>query len=185
MGSLRDRVALVTGASRGVGKGVALGLGEAGATVYVTGRTVAPGTGPMGLPGTVGETAEEVTRLGGTGIPVRCDHTDDRQVEALFDQIDREQGKLDVLVNSVWGGYENMVEGNRFTWPDPFWAQPVWRWDAMFTAGVRAHYVASQTGRQAYGQARVRADSQHLLLGGLRRRSATWPTGSPRRRPIG
>jgi len=143
MSGLKDRIALVTGASRGVGKGVALGLGEAEATVYVTGRTVTPGAGPMGLSGTIGETADDVTRLGGKGIPVRCDHTDDHQVEALFDQIDREQGKLDVLVNSVWGGYERMFDNNEFTWPYPFWMQPVWRWDAMFNAGVRAHYVAS------------------------------------------
>lgn len=143
MGSLSNRIALVTGASRGVGKGVALGLGEAEATVYVTGRTVTPGAGPMGLSGTIGETADEVTRLGGKGIPVRCDHIDDHQVEALFDQIDTEQSKLDVLVNSVWGGYERMFDNNEFTWPYPFWMQPVWRWDAMFDAGVRAHYVAS------------------------------------------
>ena len=133
----------MTGASRGVGKGVALGLGEAGATVYITGRTVEPGSGPMNLPGTIQETANEVTRLGGHGIPIRCDHTDDLQVEALFDQIDRDQGKIDVLVNSVWGGYEQMFENGEFTWTHPFWMQPMWRWDAMFNAGVRAHYFAS------------------------------------------
>jgi len=143
MGSLKNRIALVTGASRGVGKGVALGLGEAEATVYITGRTVESGNGPMGLPGTIQETAEDVNRLGGIGIPVRCDHTDDHQVEALFAQIDREQNRLDLLVNSVWGGYERMFENNEFTWPYPFWMQPIWRWDAMFNAGVRAHYVAS------------------------------------------
>jgi len=143
MDSLKNCVALVTGASRGVGKGVALGLGEAKATVYVTGRTVIPATGPMDLPGTIGETADEVSRLGGMGIPVRCDHTDDHQVEALFARIDTEQSKLDVLVNCVWGGYERMFDNNEFTWPDPFWMQPLWRWDAMFNAGLRAHYVAS------------------------------------------
>ena len=143
MGSLKNRIALVTGASRGVGKGVALGLGEEGATVYITGRTVEPGNSPMGLPGTIQETAEDVNRLGGIGIPVRCDHTDDHQVEALFEQIDREQNRLDLLVNSVWGGYERMFENKEFTWPYPFWMQPIWRWDAMFYAGVRAHYVAS------------------------------------------
>lgn len=143
MGSLKNRIALVTGASRGVGKGVALGLGEAGATVYITGRTVELGNGPKGLSGTIQKTAEAVNRLGGVGIPVRCDHTDDHQVEALFEKIDREQNKLDLLVNCAWGGYERMFEDNEFTWPYPFWMQPVWRWDAMFNAGVRAHYVAS------------------------------------------
>ncbi len=144
MGSLKNCIALVTGASRGVGKGIALGLGEAGATVYISGRTVEPGKGPMGLPGTIQETAEAVNRLGGIGIPVRCDHTDDHQVEALFEQIDREQSRIDLLVNNIWGGYERMFEGNEFTWPHPFWMQPIWRWDAMFNSGVRAHYVASE-----------------------------------------
>ncbi|HPB30623.1 MAG TPA: SDR family NAD(P)-dependent oxidoreductase [Candidatus Sumerlaeota bacterium] len=143
MSILKNWIALVAGASRGVGKGVALGLGEAGATVYVTGRTVIPGNGPMGLPGTIRETADDVNRLGGTGIPVLCDHSDDSQVVALFEQIDREHGRIDMLVNSVWGGYEHMVENNEFTWAYPFWMQPVRRWDAMFSAGVRAHYVAS------------------------------------------
>lgn len=143
MDSLKNRIALVTGASRGVGKGIALGLGEAGATVYISGRTVEPESGPMGLPGTIQETAEAVNRLGGIGIPVRCDHTDDHQVEALFEQIVREQNRIDLLVNSVWGGYERMFENNQFTWPYPFWMQPIWRWDAMFDSGVRAHYVAS------------------------------------------
>jgi len=98
----------------------------------------------MGLPGTIQETAEAVNRLGGIGIPVRCDHTDDHQVEALFEQIDREQSRIDLLVNNIWGGYERMFEGNEFTWPHPFWMQPIWRWDAMFNSGVRAHYVASE-----------------------------------------
>jgi NAD(P)-dependent dehydrogenase (short-subunit alcohol dehydrogenase family) len=78
------------------------------------------------------------------GVPVRCDHRNDAEVEALFRRVADEQGRLDVLVNSVWGGYENMVEGGAFTWERPFWDQPSWRWDAMFDAGVRACYVASQ-----------------------------------------
>jgi dehydrogenase/reductase SDR family protein 1 len=144
MFDLTGRIALVTGASRGVGRGVALGLGEAGATVYVTGRTAVEGTGREGLAGSVQRTADEVTALGGQGIPVVCDHRDDAQVEALFDRIRSEQGRIDILANNVWAGYERMVEGDTYTWERPFWQQPLWRWDAMFTAGVRAHFTASR-----------------------------------------
>jgi dehydrogenase/reductase SDR family protein 1 len=144
MQHLKGKVAIVTGASRGVGKGVALGLGEAGATVYVTGRTVEEGKTVSELPGTVYQTAEEVTKLGGQGIAVQCDHQDDRQVEALFKRVQDEQNHLDMLVNSAWGGYERMVEANEFTFGRPFWQQPAWRWTAMFEAGVRAAYIASQ-----------------------------------------
>jgi NAD(P)-dependent dehydrogenase (short-subunit alcohol dehydrogenase family) len=126
MPSLNGKVALVTGASRGVGKGVALGLIEAGATVYITGRSVV-----------------DMLYLSGKGTAIECDHRDDGQVEAAFRRVADEQGRLDVLVNNVWGGYENMVENGEFTWTRPFWQQPLWRWDAMFAAGVRAHYVAS------------------------------------------
>src|SRR2546423_433050 len=101
--SLRGQVALVTGASRGVGKGIALGLGEAGATVYVTGRTTS-GTDIDGLPGTIFETAQAVTDAGGQGIPVECDHRDDVQVQKLFDAIRSRETRLDILVNNVWGG---------------------------------------------------------------------------------
>ncbi len=127
MVSLNGKVALVTGASRGVGKGVAVELADAGATVYATGRTV----------------TEEAFAEHRYITPVHCDHTRDSEVEAVFQQIINEQGRLDILVNSVWGGYENMVEKGEFTWTLPFWKQPLWRWDAMFAAGVRAHYVAS------------------------------------------
>lgn len=141
--TLKGRVALVTGASRGVGKGIALGLGEAGATVYITGRTVEPGTSPGGMGGTLGETAAAVTQAGGNGIAVACDHTDDGQVRALFDRIQAEQGRLDVLVNNVWGGYEHFYDGTRFWDEQGFWTAPISRWDKSFNAGVRAHYVAS------------------------------------------
>jgi dehydrogenase/reductase SDR family protein 1 len=78
------------------------------------------------------------------GIGIECDHRRDANVEAVFRRIADDQGRLDLLVNNVWGGYENMLEDGEFTWSRPFWQQPVWRWDAMFQAGVRAHYVASQ-----------------------------------------
>src|SRR5215468_5082926 len=98
--SLSGTVAVVTGASRGIGKGIALVLAAEGATVYVTGRTVTPGSHP--LPGTVGETAAECTRRGGTGIAVQVDHADDDQVAALFERVQREQSRLDILVNNAF-----------------------------------------------------------------------------------
>jgi NAD(P)-dependent dehydrogenase (short-subunit alcohol dehydrogenase family) len=137
---LRGSVAVVTGASRGIGKGIALALGEAGATVYVTGRSEA-GVTTEGLPGTIQETAEAVTQRGGQGIPVRCDHTADAEVEALFARVKQEQGRLDLLVNNVWGGYEQF-DWSRFA--VPFWEQSLRHWSGMFEAGVRAHLVASQ-----------------------------------------
>lgn len=146
--NLAGKIALVTGASRGVGKGIALGLGEAGATVYITGRTVNQVETVDGLGGTIYETAAEVEKQGGRCIPIQCDHRRDEDVKEVFRNIEDTHGKLDLLVNNVWGGYEQMVEmkgdSYKFTWSDPFWEQPVWRWDAMFAAGVRAHYVSSQ-----------------------------------------
>ena len=132
-------VALVTGASRGVGRGIAHELGAAGATVYVTGRSTADDR-TDGLEGTVGGTAELVTEAGGEGVSVVCDHTDDSAVAALFDRVEGEHGALDLLVNCAWGGYES-YDG---TFDDPFWAQPTGRWDRMFDAGVRAAFVASR-----------------------------------------
>jgi NAD(P)-dependent dehydrogenase (short-subunit alcohol dehydrogenase family) len=133
-------VAVVTGSSRGVGKGIALALGEAGATVYVTGRSEEGGT-TEGLPGTIRETAAAVTQRGGQGVAVRCDHTVDAEVEALFARVKQEQGLLDLLVNNVWGGYEHH-EWPRFV--APFWEQPLRHWSGMFESGVRAHLVATQ-----------------------------------------
>lgn len=143
MKSLAGKVALVTGASRGVGKGIALGLGEAGATVYITGRTIEEGQAAVDLPGTIYQTAEEVSRLGGRGIAVRCDHTNDEEVTALFQRLRAEQGRLDILVNNVWGGYEFYNDGTEFWAEKGFWTGPLSRWDKSFQAGVRAHYVAS------------------------------------------
>ena len=143
MQTLLGKVALVTGASRGIGKGIALGLGEAGATVYITGRTIDVDQAAVDLPGTIYQTAEEVANLGGQCIAIRCDHQDDQQVEAVFGRIRAEQNRLDILVNNVWGGYEHFNDGTEFWKEKGFWTVPLSRWDKMFRAGVRAHYVSS------------------------------------------
>lgn len=143
MKSLAGKVALVTGASRGIGKGIALGLGEAGATVYITGRTVEEGKAAVDLPGTINVTAEEVSKLGGNGIAIHCDHTNDEEVKDVFQRIQDEQERLDILVNNVWGGYEHFNDGTEFWKEKGFWTVPLARWDKMFQAGVRAHYIAS------------------------------------------
>lgn len=143
-GTLKGRVALVTGASRGIGKGIALGLGEAGATVYVTGRTLEEGTAASKLPGTVSATAEEVSALGGQGIALTCDHTDDAQTRKVFEQIQSDHGQLDILVNNVWAGYEHFTDGTPFWEERGFWDMPMDRWHKQFDAGVRAHFLCSQ-----------------------------------------
>ncbi|HEX2132325.1 MAG TPA: SDR family NAD(P)-dependent oxidoreductase [Actinophytocola sp.] len=137
---LTGTVALVTGASRGVGRGVAAALGQAGATVYVTGRSTRATSTTEGLPGTVEDTAQEVTARGGTGVAVRCDHTVDADVEALFERITADHGGLDLLVNNAWAGYERSDE-ERFD--APFWQQPQWRYD-LFAASLRGQFVASR-----------------------------------------
>ncbi len=143
MGTLEGKIALVTGASRGGGEGIALGLGEQGATVYVTGRTEVGGTPTTPFGGTVQETAEEVTALGGRGVAITCDHRDDEQTRRAVAQVVSEAGRLDVLVNNVWGGYEHFWDGTEFWLEAGFWTAPIDRWDSMFQAGVRAHYVTS------------------------------------------
>jgi NAD(P)-dependent dehydrogenase (short-subunit alcohol dehydrogenase family) len=143
MQRLKGKIAIVTGASRGAGRGIALALGDEGATVYVTGRSVRGDSTRPDLPGaTLDDTAEMVTARGGMGIAVRCDHTADEQVKALFERVRQEQGRLDLLVNNVWGGYEDY--GGDEAFDAAFWKQPLWRWDRMFDAGVRAHYTASR-----------------------------------------
>jgi NAD(P)-dependent dehydrogenase (short-subunit alcohol dehydrogenase family) len=138
---LQGVVAVVTGASRGVGRGIAEVLGECGPTVYVTGRSTRGRTTTEGLPGSVDETAERVTALGGRGIAARCDHTDVRAVAALFERVRNEQQGLNLLVNNAWGGYANYDSA---TFNRRSWELPLEYWEGMFTAGVRAHYLASR-----------------------------------------
>ncbi len=137
MSRLGGRVALVTGASRGVGRGIARELGEAGATVWITGRTSSPGDRPE--PGTLEDAASEVESAGGRAIPVRCDHASDGEIAALFRRIGNESGRLDLLVNNAYSGVREIAEsaGKRFWETDPE------TWDRMNAVGLRAHYVAS------------------------------------------
>jgi NAD(P)-dependent dehydrogenase (short-subunit alcohol dehydrogenase family) len=139
-------VAVVTGASRGAGRGIALVLGECGATVWVTGRTGRGQRSADDLPGTVDDAADEVTARGGRGVAVKVDHTSDRETEALFARIRREERRLDLVVANAWGGYEHYFgdafdDGTRFA--APFWQQSLRRWDGMMTAGVRAQLATA------------------------------------------
>jgi NAD(P)-dependent dehydrogenase (short-subunit alcohol dehydrogenase family) len=154
MPNLREKIAIVTGASRGAGRGIAIELGAAGATVYVTGRSTREAAAAgydaflkiadmRTMPGTIDDTADEVTAAGGQGIAVRCDHTDPADVRALFDRVEREQGKIDVLVNNAWGGHETFSPASLNA---PFWEQPLEHWQSMFEHGVRNHVLACQIG---------------------------------------
>jgi dehydrogenase/reductase SDR family protein 1 len=134
--SLKDRVTLVTGGSRGVGKGVAIGLAEAGATVIVTART--RNGGESEWPGSLDETVKAINAAGGNGAGLLCDHSDDNSVQAVFEQIQREYGRLDVLVNNVFAAPSVMPVNI------PFWQIPMSLWDTMQRVGLRSHLVASQ-----------------------------------------
>jgi len=153
MHTLKDCIAVVTGASRGAGRGIALELGTAGATVIVTGRSTRaqrPQTYDKllalsdleAVPGSIEDTAEEITRAGGRGIAVPCDHTRDDEVTALFERVQREHGRLDLLVNNAWGGHESF-DG---VFNAPFWEHPMAHWDSMFDRGLRNHLLASRFG---------------------------------------
>ena len=129
------RVALVTGASRGLGRGVAASLSDAGYTVFATGRTISAASLPPSV------------------VRVVCDHLDDAQTVAAVARALEPSGTIDVLVNSAWGGYERMVEDGQFTWSRPFWEQPLHRWTGMMDAGVRAAFVTSASAARAMTQA--------------------------------
>ena len=139
MTNLKGKVALVTGATRGIGKGIAIGLGEAGATVYITGRTLSNDENDD-VSGTLLETQKAVNDVGGNCIPVQVDHSDDEQVELLFERINNEQnGQLDILVNNVFSG----VKAISNAYGEPFWKHDPSLWDAINNVGLRSHYVAS------------------------------------------
>ncbi|VTU23350.1 3-oxoacyl-[acyl-carrier-protein] reductase FabG [Variovorax sp. PBS-H4] len=134
---LEGKVAVVTGATRGVGKGVALALGEAGALVYATGRTLESGS--SNWPGSLQETADEIARRGGTCIPVVCDHADDGSVKRLFERVhDEQSGTIDVLVNNVFAAPARMPVNV------PFWELDDDIWETLLRVGLRSHYVASR-----------------------------------------
>lgn len=135
--TLEGKVALVAGASRGAGRGIAVELGAAGATVYVTARTTRAQRSEQDLPETIEETAELVTAAGGTGIPVQVDHLVPEQVEALVQRIDTEQGRLDVLVNDIWGG--ELL----FSWTDPLWEHSLEKGLRILRLAVDTHIITS------------------------------------------
>ena len=131
MPDLNGKIGVVTGASRGIGKGIARALGEKGCTVYVTGRTA--GVGDR----TIDATARAVDEAGGEGRPIQCDHGDDAQIAALFERIGKEAGRIDILVNNVY------KIPSPPAWGGGFWDHPIGIWDDQVGIGLRAHYVAS------------------------------------------
>jgi NAD(P)-dependent dehydrogenase (short-subunit alcohol dehydrogenase family) len=146
MKPLAGKVAVVAGASRGAGRGIALALGEAGATVYVTGRTRRAGARPRdNAPGNIDDTADDVTARGGVGIAVQADYTKDADVARVFEQVEREHGQVDVLANAVWGMADPYIDGREgmASWGKPFWESSVSAWDTMMMAGPFAYFAAS------------------------------------------
>jgi dehydrogenase/reductase SDR family protein 1 len=134
---LKGKIAVVTGASRGIGKGIALELGAAGATVYVTGRTL--NEGDSEITGTIGATAKAVTELGGEGIAIQCDHSNDDEIIALYKRVKSEQGRIDILINNAFSS----PTGRSILMGGGFWEYPISIWDDFIHVGCRSHYVSS------------------------------------------
>lgn len=137
--SLAGKVCIVTGATRGIGKGIALQLGEKGAKVYITGRTLDPPKGSK-VGGSLRDTAEEINAKGGQCIPIQCDHSKDDDIQRLFDQVKRENdGQLDILVNNAYSAVNAIFSSLDIK----FWDQPVSMWDTVNNVGLRNHYICS------------------------------------------
>ena len=146
MGEINNAVCLVTGASRGIGRGIALAVLAEGARVHVTGRTVteAQAAAHPQLEGSLDDLAAQARALPGTLTVHVCDHADDSQTERAVSETLAAEGQIDILVNNAWPGYENMAEGDDFTWIRPFWEQPMWRWHNMIDVAVRAAFVTAR-----------------------------------------
>ena len=153
---LKGKIAVVAGASRGCGRGIAVALGEQSATVYVTGRSIRGGPLPIDrISGTIEDTAAEVTRRGGVGIPMHVDHTEVRQNKNLFDRVQSEQGRLDILACAVWGGNERFVDP---IWKQPFWNLPGEFWNDFMGAGPQAFWLAAREAARLMVQTGFRID---------------------------
>ncbi|XP_072014194.1 dehydrogenase/reductase SDR family member 1-like [Amphiura filiformis] len=137
---LAGKVCIVTGATRGIGKGIALQLGEAGATVYITGRTLTPKG--EGVGGSLQETSEEVKGRGGKCIPIQCDHGNDGEIKQLFEKVKEEQnGRLDILVNNAFSAVRALSDSMKDNLN--FWEEDIGMWDTVNQVGLRGHYLAS------------------------------------------
>lgn len=140
---LTHQVALVTGASRGVGLGIARVLGRSGALVYVTARTSSDHPADVPLPGTIDATAAAIRDEGGRCVAIQCDHSDDEQVRRAVEHVLSASGRIDILVNNAWAGYQEIQRHGEDHFEDSFWELPLEHWDSMFQVGVRSHYIAS------------------------------------------
>lgn len=141
---MKNKVALITGATRGIGKGIALALAKQGAIVYFTGRTERENETATNLPGSIVRTEKEIEEAGYRGFGIKCDHTNDAETKAAVNTVIQRQGRIDILVNNIWGGYEYYHDGTPFWEEKGFWDAPISRYDKMMQAGVRAHYVTSR-----------------------------------------
>jgi NAD(P)-dependent dehydrogenase (short-subunit alcohol dehydrogenase family) len=138
--ALKGKIAVVAGATRGAGRGIAVELGAAGATVYCTGRSTKNNPSDLNRSETIEETAELVSKAGGTGIPMRVDHTKEDEVKTLFEKVKAEQGKLDILVNDIWGG-EKLIE-----WGKPFYELDLQQGFKLLERSIFTHIITSKYG---------------------------------------